>query len=327
MPSNAVEIGLWGANGSGKTLFLANLARAADHLPRRLGVWRVTPDEDTQRWIELRSEELRQGILPGHTQAQAQLTKLRFQLELLEPPAVERRRTRADDVVEDAEISANLEVPDPYGEIFREHVSEPVVAELRDHFVRSQAIVYLFDPARESAARARVRPQAPEGLSPNLAYLDSFLEMMRKSPALELERGRLTHGLAVCVTKFDDPEVFRAAVTGRWVTQDDTAPFDPRIPDELAQRYFQELCAGGADSDAVASQLYKNFGEDRVRYFATSSLGFVADDRARVSAVSKNADGAIEWVSNQGRPINVLEPIVHLVYRAKDRMHRWIDDV
>src|SRR5262249_7482130 len=68
-----VRVGMWGANASGKTVFLGALLFAAlrsDH-----GSWRVAADSTaSQQWLAEQTEYLRRGLLPPASQKVEELS-------------------------------------------------------------------------------------------------------------------------------------------------------------------------------------------------------------------------------------------------------------
>ncbi|XVV01962.1 hypothetical protein ACQPW3_31940 [Actinosynnema sp. CA-248983] len=125
-------------------------------------------------------------------------------------------------------------------------------------------IVYFFDPTRSSddGAADAIAEVAGDGLVP--------------------------HPLAVCVTKYDEPDVLaegRAAGLLA-VDVDDMGRRTPMIPVDFAERFFDHLC-DTAGAERVRQAIKRHFAPESVRYFTTSSIGF-----------------------HQGGPVNVLEPLL-----------------
>jgi hypothetical protein len=128
---------------------------------------------------------------------------------------------------------------------------------------------------------------------------------------------KLSHYVAVCITKFDDPEVYRFARLNGFRTYDENDSYlFPRVADREAQSFFRKLCSSyDSDADLICNELTRYFYHERIRYFVTSSIGFYSKDgRFREddhNNAMEQADGSIE-IRGPIRPINVVEPILWL---------------
>ena len=171
---------------------------------------------------------------------------------------------------------------------------------LLDHLQDCQGIIYLYDPVREARDA------------------DSFMHfhgIMEKLTRRIFEQdgynnARLPHHVAVCVTKFDDPAVYRLARRFGYSVQDARPPYLPRVINENAHNFFVRLCQeSGGNADMVVSGIPQHF--QKVGYFVTSAVGFYVGPNHRFQP----HDGVnVEGTKIRGRvyPINVLEPILWL---------------
>lgn len=124
-------------------------------------------------------------------------------------------------------------------------------------------IVYFFDPTRS----------ADDGAA------DAIAEAAGDGP--------VPHPLAVCVTKYDEPDVLAEARAAGVLAVDDEGG-TPTVPIDFAERFFDHLCDTGGRA-AVREAIKRHFAPESVRYFTTSSIGFHHDPV---------------------RPVNVLEPLL-----------------
>lgn len=128
---------------------------------------------------------------------------------------------------------------------------------------------------------------------------------------------RLPHYFAVCITKFDDVNVFdRARRLGLTETADEE-PYMQKVPDEAAEELFRDLCSrGGGNGDLVLKSLQSHIQPGRLRFFVTSAIGQYVDDSGRfrrqdASNVTRLNDGVLA-VRGAVRPINLFEPLLWL---------------
>jgi len=139
-----------------------------------------------------------------------------------------------------------------------------------------------------------------------------------------LVHGRLPHFLAVCVTKFDDPNIFIPAYHDRLIDID--ADGLPRVPNHRAEEFFDWICgrieqqAIDAGTAQLRDLIRSTFIEDRVRYFCSSSVGFYVGASGEVDLNDfQNFDLVNgEWrIRGKVRPVNVLEPLVAIERRVR----------
>ncbi|MFK0102799.1 MULTISPECIES: hypothetical protein [unclassified Streptomyces] len=303
--ADRVRIGLWGAPRSGKTTYLASMAIAAmqqqRHSRSNWVIGGMNPES-----IEFLNDGVTQlAIQRRFPDATVGLQPLSWSFQGDEPTAGPFRRNR--------ETGFILEVQDVTGEAFRGDEANALRPRVLDQLARSQGLIYLFDPLLDSQ-------RAGEGLN----FLYSMLTELnaRVRDAGKLHRNRLPHHVSVCITKFDNPEVFRPAVEAGWVTQSQEGNRLPRVPDHQAARFFQWMCddVRGASARLVRDGLANFFHPTRISYYATSAIGFrlnpqnVFDYRNYLNV--EVVDG-VRRICTSPVPINVLEPLIDLEKRIR----------
>lgn len=320
-----VRVGIWGAAGGGKTTFLAALPLAVLSAPDENGSWTISgaTDEASEFLLEMTQ-------LLDHEKRFPQSSQLGMPLSWYiagEPrprPAQRRgwgllpgdRRTG-----DQSEIEFVLDLQDMPGGWFvldrkqDEEIKETVLNKLAD----ADGLLYLFDPVRDVT-----KEEDEQG---NFRYFQSVLEhlMTRLRRDGKLVRNRLPHHVAVCVTKFDHPALFNAALKSDWAS---THPVtnQPYIPDRDASKFFGWLCeqTAGSGADRVRRALEQYFLADRVAYFVCSAIGFRLDEHG---AFDPSDYANVVTVDNEPRirdrvrPINILEPVVALERRI--RTGKW----
>ena len=300
----SVRIGLWGASRAGKSTYLAALPIAGMQTRDPNGRWIVggvgaNAVEYLVNGVDLLAK---QRLFPPATQVEESLTWV-FQ----GPPPPERRFLRWQPGGAGG-VQFALQLQDAPGEFMRTgRLSQEVV----DQFATSQGLVYLFDPVGDAEER--------------LQSFDFFYAMLqevyaRVRQAGRLYRNRLPHHVAVLVTKFDAPEIFDPAVHAGWVNQE---PGGSRLPVVLPKHgpaFFDWVCRGyrGGTATMIADALQAFFHTDRVRYYATSAIGFrlnrdlIFDYNDYRNTEMFNGKPRIRTMP---RPINVLEPLIELERR------------
>ena len=169
-----------------------------------------------------------------------------------------------------------------------------------------QGLILLIDPIRE-----RELGHAHE-------YFHATL--LRIAQRVETQLGRrLPHYVAVCVTKFDDPSVFRFAMDNEFLSyrMDDPLMF-PRVHDKQAKQFMEQLFADSQLSDVglVQGALRQYFYPERIQYFVTSAVGFYVGSSGEFQEndfanVIQGADGQHQ-IRGQLHPVNVAEPLLWL---------------
>jgi hypothetical protein len=302
-----IRIGIWGAGRSGKSTFLAALPLAALYGPR------------AQRWIvHGTTSEAANYLTEGLTQL---VTDRRFP----EPTLVT------------TPISWSFSGPPPHSglfglpDLFHRHGRDPV-----------EFTVDLFDPPGRVFEAGQVQPEIVDILAnaSGILYLidplpgqkdlfTSFFATLQQVAARvranrQMRRGKLPQFMAICITKFDDEELLRRLIAEtNLVVQDKSGNWLPRIAPGREREYFDWVCQrmlGGA-ATVVRECLDTFFDDHRVRFFASSAIGF----RLNSQQVFDFRDFRNVYVDEAGeprirdtpRPFNVLEPLVYL-----ERHHR-----
>jgi hypothetical protein len=295
-----VKIGLWGANASGKTTFLAALLLAIQQSEN--GSWRVdTDDADSKLFMRDQMAALRRREFPPASQT---VTELSWVVDGY-PGGSLADQARSILAHGGRRVVVRLDVVDCPGGIYDERStsSGPLLEQVLDHLDAGHGLLYLFD---------KTRP-----LRDSYEFFGGVLNELRARfrAANRLTRnGMLPHSLAVCVTKLDDPRVFELARQAGVVHRDGGPTRVPRVPEEQARRLFQRLAVDGGD-DLIVRSIANNFESRRVRYFATSAVGFLVGRRGTVDLhdyTNVNTVNGAGRIRGDVRPINVLEPLLWL---------------
>jgi hypothetical protein len=313
------HVALWGAPASGKTCFLTALNSA---VAQAVPPWAlVGSDKSSAAYLaECIINLIGRRMFPPATQVVSHFKwLLSTEISMIKGPPWRKKTRRSP-------LELNLEIFDAPGGAFWnndrslarrgsmfllgldefEGSSEDAIV---SNLSNSDGIVFFFDPLRE-----HYRGDAFEYFQRVVTALE-----YRAKEEGRLDSQRLPHRLAVCVTKYDHPQVLDIARRGGYLT---VAPGDqlmfPRVADDRAEEFFADLCkrspTGGATLVHLA--IRRHFHADRVRYFATSSVGFFVDHSKRF-----NADDCYNVIERSGEvwmlrgpinPINVLEPLLWL---------------
>jgi hypothetical protein len=192
--------------------------------------------------------------------------------------------------------------------------------EFIEHLAASDGLLLLFDPIREWNAGDTFR------------YLyGPLLKIAERRMGRGPIGAKLPHYVAVCITKFDHPDVYRRARQGYCTVSGDDPYLFPRIADDMAERFFADLCheADLGNAELVAGTLRQYFRPERVKYFVTSAIGFYVDKNAsrfkeqdyqntvpvplEESAKNGDREAKQKWcVRGPIYPINVIEPLIWL---------------
>ncbi|TCJ97710.1 hypothetical protein [Nocardia alba] len=342
-PPAQVRIGLWGPPGSGKTTYLAALKLAALQTDLA-GNWKMSgTDEASSDFLRDSTELLtKKGEFPPSTilgqnflfqfigertvipektnrrflgrQAPPEepiIERDAFDLDVLDVPGssygtATTGRTNEDSRPIAAELSMDDDEPRPSGgdDAFRGAQSAATSEDqLLDHLQDCQGIVFLFDPVRD----------ATDGDA-----FDYFHPIMEKLTARMMQYDnagpRLPHRVAVCVTKFDDEEIFRVARNRGYTVSGVERPYFPSVDNGRAKDFFMRLCQDNFTySDLVYRGLTQYFYESRIEFFVTSSIGFYAPTGRFVLGDFANtvrAESGELRIRGRVQPINVLEPLV-----------------
>jgi hypothetical protein len=259
VPATEHGIAMWGPPGSGKTTFLAALSVAMNRDSE--SGWRIHGADDASegQLIRFTNELVTGRRFPSATQGIAE-----YSWVMNGPnPHARRRLFRKDDP---DRVSVRLELVDAQGEIAGVNLNFTQRGQLIDNLARARGLIYIFDPVRES--------------TDGDAFEHTFGMLVQLARRMDEEsswrNGRLPHHVAVCITKFDEPPVFRTAEKmGLVVPSDDDHEF-PRVPEYDAKELFYRLCSfsGTGNADMVINALEQYFDRQRIRYFVTSAIGF-----------------------------------------------------
>ena len=318
------RIGLWGAPRSGKTTYLAALNVAVARSRQDLLIYGVD-DEATEFLADNTDLLTKQRRFPPATES---LHPLSWAMHMPTQRVTQKRFGRQ--TTETIPLQLNLDLLDAPGGIFASVqggaasarsqdlgfdddddavVREDPEDELIDHLASCDGIVFLFDPIREQQ----------EGDAYQYFQGTLLRIAQRRFSQGGTVSAKLPQFLAVCITKFDDPDVYRRAKLGGYRTFDDRDPFlFPRVHDDSAARFFTELCrvSDMGNADLVSGAIQKYFMPDRVRYFITSAIGFYVGRATRFR--EHDYQNAVRDSTGEVRirgaiyPINVVEPLLWL---------------
>ncbi|HEX8230991.1 MAG TPA: hypothetical protein VF826_17010 [Chloroflexia bacterium] len=168
-------------------------------------------------------------------------------------------------------------------------------------------IIYLYDPTIEQQGMTNW-----EYLTMSLGY--AALAVQRSQRGNRLESGRMPQFLAVCMVKYDDPLIFKELLRENLIVVDATGKRAvPRVTDP--RRAF-DLKTDGLSGDLLRSY----FIPERVRYFATSSIGFYTTDPQRIDLTDcYNVDGMApsgQAIRGPIHPVDVFAPLIWLAQSA-----------
>lgn len=330
---DAVKIGLWGPPQSGKTTYLAALT-AAIHGNAKNGKWTIFPRGPAARNLKEQFEKaLADDLLFPESTAGVTVPLEWLFVGRLSGSRFDRRLLRGVPGRSELESRFMLDLIDIHGSAYSREpgqpgaagapVSDEVISAVFDHLADSQGIIFLFDPIGEQKNRNSATHMR-----------GTVNELLLRAASNGRRPGwYLHHQVSVCITKFDDPELFQQARKMNLVTKDPDNGM-PRVRDHDAEKFFDELCSGkfwdrppeGGQQSAeyVRDQIRELFDPKRVRYFVTSSIGFAMEPPTGAEVAAQfdlNAhsnylerDG-LPGIKGKVRPINVLEPLISLQQR------------
>ena len=254
---------MWGAPTTGKTTFLAALSIA---LIRRGSAWRVKglDSESNELLIDLTVGLTKNHLFPDGTIG---IAHYRWALDGKHPRRLRRWFFRRRQVEEDVRIQ--LDLVDPAGILTSSERKERAAqSDLVDNLVRSDAIVFLFDPTREF--------EEGDTFDHTYGVIEQLSLRTKGVPGQ-----RLPHYVAVCVTKFDEVRVLTMADKLGLVSYQEEPPGFPVVANEDAKELFRELCnvSRSGNGELLLNLLEQNFMAERVKYFVTSAIGFYVDPR------------------------------------------------
>lgn len=309
--SETWNISLWGATACGKTTYLAALNIAASQSQARSAIYGI--NEESGDFLARNTHTLAsQHCFPPATSAEQPLS---FAINM---PAL---RAPGDPAIAPAmPTQFNINLRDAPGRIFgplneyphsRLDLGEESSRldlggeeEFADYLSLCDGLIFLLDPLRL------------RDLPGHDYFGDTLLRIAQRCFAQERTLDNLLpHYLAVCVSKFDDPEVYQQARASCHVRSDDPLRF-PRLTDNQAREFFVRLCREN-NAGAIPDDIARYFHPERTRYFATSSIGFYLPSE---TAQFNEQDFKNLVLLEDGRaavrggiyPINVIEPILWL---------------
>lgn len=284
-----VRIGIWGATGSGKTMFLVVLRDAG--LKKQ---WKIVPDPASHQFTMESTDALKRGQFQTGT---VEESKYSFSMGYDVETTVEEGMIFKKKRIVKRHQAFKLVVHDYPGVAFQN--SSETFDKIGDFLASCDGILYLFDPTLEQTA---------EG---NGFYFDGpLLRMEQATPDEKRQSGRLPTWIAVCVTKYDEIEILeKLKNSGHIVRHGGPLPGAPVVsPPSSAFRLLA--------SESIPDQLDTHFLPGRIAYFGTSAIGFYSKDGQRVAEDdSYNLVHTLNGARLRGphRPINVLEPLEWLI--------------
>jgi len=127
------------------------------------------------------------------------------------------------------------------------------------------------------------------------------------------------------VTKFDEPRVLETARRLNVLRRDPHDPHDiPWVHELDARKLLVSLASvsGSGDGEMLVNALDQYFHADRVRFFATSAVGFYVDPQSKkfdidnpqnlVKGAAGMAQAGESRIRGPVRPINIVEPVLWL---------------
>lgn len=324
---DAVKIGLWGPPQSGKTTYLAALPIAARDSAARNGSWSVYPRSETSLAL---MEQFGRTLIDDHRFPEATVgvsESLEWLFEGdLSGSRFDRRLLRWLPRRGALNSSFVLDLIDVQGSAYHhDDTPKEITSAALDHLFESQGIIFFFDPIGEKDNRN------------SITYVRDTANQLRMRAARNGGRPgiRLHHQVSVCITKFDHRELFEQAQAMNLVTMADGIP---RVRDEDAKQFFEELCSGsfwnnrpdgGQESaEYVRDEIKQLFEPENIHYFVMSSIGFSMEPPidGEPSAWFKpdahsnyNERDERPGIKGKVRPINVLEPLIDLQQRIARR--------
>ena len=296
------RIGVWGGPSSGKTTFLGALRLAVLDPSGPFGRWQVVPSDDVSEtfMVETARELAIDRIFPEATQ-NVRSYAWRFRGDLSGTALGRRRLWRRRPA---NRLEFELSVLDVPGGVYKDLENNPHAARSIDHLAGAQGLVYLFDPVREAKD------------NDSFAFLNGTLTRITRLCMQEnrLDGPYLPHHLAVCLTKFDDPDIFHRARRGGWT---DLGPKGvPVVPDPAG--FFDWLADDlhGSTMRLVGQTLRANFHPSRLHFFTSSAIGFGTMPGGSVDLQrfgNVNVVDGVERIVGPLSPYNVMEPLVSLL--------------
>ena len=319
------SIGLWGPPSSGKTTFLAALYIAITRSGRDLAIFGVN-DESTEFMIDSTRALTNDRRFPVNTMQAGSYSWIMNMSTHVRGPG-HRRFGRSNTTTAMVSTQFNIGLRDAPGGDFG---SEPVPpqhrldpggdsltevdaptaspsSDMTNYLAGCDGLILLINPVREQKLG-----------NAHEYFMGTLLRLAQRAMPAIPPGSRLPHHVAVCITKFDHPGVYRFARSAGYRTYDaDDSYLFPRVHDDDAESFFRDFCSRSPSSDAdlLCGALAKFFHPERIRYFVTSAVGFYSrEDRFRDDDYQNAVDQGDGTVKIRGKiyPINVLEPVLWL---------------
>ena len=312
-----VKIGIWGGSGSGKTTYLAALDIAALLERGQIGEWTIQGLDQ---------------ISPGSTEflidSVDTLRKKKF------PPGTRGKTLtytydvniiRMDGWLNSIRKAINLPNKINFVLEFLDYAGgELMTADAGDalwrHLSECDGLIYLFDPTLKVDI-SQVRADDKDRYD-NFSYLHRSMRIISNVLSENTQRGltggRLPHHLAVCITKYDDNEVFRELRGQKLIRQEEKGECIPQVAEP--EKAFELLTR----SQQLTIPLLRRFFLDgHLKFFATSSIGFYQRngkvDIEACSNISVQPGGTS--IRGDVRPVNVLSPLLWMYDRLASGRH------
>lgn len=311
MQQNRVRLGLWGASGSGKTTFMAALGIATAKRNSEQEPWTIfgsRGDTASSNWLIESTDMLwrRKQFPPPTLVGVIREFELQGRVQVVEEGngiSLGRFHWGASDTLIEEDMSFGLSFVDVPGEIFEpnSNLSED---DILDDFEGCQGLVFLYDP---EAGKDNY----------NAFYPLVWALGSRLSGSGRMIRGKLPQHLAVCVSKFDQPDVF---VPARKQIEMTYGAEPPHFPTPANPKEFFDLVT--RDDRDLPKFMNQYFHADRINYYATSAVGFrtVNDvfNEGNFLNTRAGVNGGPAEIIGDPYPINVLEPLIDLADRIMD---------
>jgi hypothetical protein len=298
-------IAMLGATGSGKSTFLGALQIALLKQEKEWRIWCRDP-ASRRALVEMNTALTSEGRFPLPTTGIDT-----FDWILGGNRARTERSGRFGSRSVEESLELTLKLTDPTGELARpDQAGLQPREQLVDHVAKSRGILYMFDPIREFSRG--------DAYDKTYSLLMDLIAAVADDPDFD---GRLPHHVAVCVTKFDEPRVFKTAESLRMLVWDEHDPLGfPRVHGSDARALMHSLCkvSRNGTGEVVPQLLEQYFHPDRISYFVTSAIGFMVNKRTRLFDVQDTEnvyriESGESLVRGPVNPINVVEPILWLV--------------
>lgn len=273
MPERSLAdgISMWGAPASGKTTFLAALAVALEKHPEARWKLRGTDLRSSDALSDMENAVVDRGEFPG-----ASTNVVNYNWELVNPDPRAGRRGPLGRPRRDRTVRVPLHVFDAPGEYHNPDTWADTdgAQELVQTMSSCAGFIFIYDPVHEYTHGDAYR------------HANSLLNRLDYRLG-NAQGGFLPQSLAVCLAKFDDDRVFSSAKAMKIVDYDqagDGSPYvDPDLDPERAWEFFERMCRVSPNPAAqeLPGLLQLYFHPDKIKFFATSSIGFYVNPGTR----------------------------------------------